>query len=64
MIIAIPDLHLGDGGDADIFRGAAAPGTHANRARLKTFLDALVSLKTTLQADGRSMNVVQLGRLL
>jgi hypothetical protein len=60
-IIVIPDLHLGDGGDADIFRGVAQGGTNVNRDRFQQFLTALVQVRQNLQAAGRRLSVVQLG---
>jgi UDP-2,3-diacylglucosamine pyrophosphatase LpxH len=61
LLIAIPDLHLGDGGSADIFRGQAPAGDASRRGRLASFLQSLVAIKGALPAQGKSMSVVQLG---
>jgi len=58
--LVLPDLHLGDGGDADIFRGKQSGGT-AHRDRFQRFLTAVAAAKATLTAQGRRLSVVQLG---
>src|SRR5262249_46249592 len=54
------DLHLGDGGDADIFRGKQGMGA-AHRERFEKFLTAAVAAKAALTAQGRRLSVIQLG---
>ncbi len=58
VLVALPDLHLGDGGKADIFRGTAG-GRH--RARFTKFLRALVACKQELARSNRRLSVVQVG---
>jgi hypothetical protein len=60
VILVLPDLHLGDGGDSDIFRGAEGLGpTH--RQRFESFLSAVVLAKAELATRQQRLSVVQLG---
>jgi hypothetical protein len=58
-LVVLPDLHLGDGGGADIFRGNG--GVVEYRTRLERFLEALGFAKDRLEAEGNILKVIQLG---
>jgi hypothetical protein len=57
VILVLPDLHLGDGGNADIFRGNDGLGP-AHRERLEAFLTGAVAAKRALAQQGRQAGVV------
>ena len=57
-VVVLPDFHLGDGDDGDIFRGTfdRAPIT-----RLRRFLAALTRAKAAYQAQGKTCVVIHIG---
>lgn len=59
VLLVLPDMHIGDGGSADIFRGSAA--AHIYRDRLERFLRGVVNAKVELEATGFRLSTVQLG---
>jgi len=60
VLVAIPDMHLGDGGNADVFRATASP-PNLFHLRLVKFLQGLQQAKTQLESQGGLLSVVQLG---
>jgi hypothetical protein len=60
VLVVLPDLHLGAGGDGDIFSGVATNVTDS-RGRLSTFLNALIDAKAAIEPAGTRLRLVQLG---
>lgn len=58
-LVVIPDVHLASGGDGDVF----ADGDDLASNRLSRLVDAIVSFKTSFEAAGGRLSVLQLGDL-
>jgi hypothetical protein len=57
VIVVLPDIHLSNDGDGDIFRQNKA----TRHARLRLFLQALIHARELVEHHGRRFSVVHLG---